>query len=202
MTIIHLTRHGDVHNPEQIYYGRIPNYRLSDLGRKQAQSAGHFLSDKPISAIFASPQQRTQETAGIINEQFVGLNITTEERLNEVYTPYDGITLDELIARNFDMYTDTQPPYEQPIDIQNRVLDFMHHICKTYPKQEVVAVSHGDILVFAYMYAKQAELNMDTKSDLMALGLPDDYPATASIMSFTFSDDDNVIPTVSYTCPY
>lgn len=202
MTTIHLTRHGDVHNPEQVYYGRIPNYRLSDLGRKQAQSAGEFLRDKSISAIFASPQQRAQETAGIINSHFTGLEITTDERLNEVYTPYDGITIDELTSRNFDMYSDTQAPYEQPVDIQNRALDFMRFVCKTYPNQEVVAVSHGDVLVFTYMFAKQAELDLDTKSNLMALGLPEDYPATASVLSFTFAEDDTSIPTVRYTRPY
>ena len=27
---VHLMRHGEVHNPERIVYGRLPGYRLSD----------------------------------------------------------------------------------------------------------------------------------------------------------------------------
>lgn len=201
MTTIHLTRHGDVHNPEKVYYGRIPGYRLSDIGREQALSAGKFLSKKPITAIFASPQQRTQETASIIAEQLNGLSIITDDRLNEVHSPFDGITTAELEARNFDLYTGNQPPHEHPLDIQNRVMDFMRFVRKQYPKQEVVAVSHGDVLVFAFMFAKQAELNLIVKADLMALGLSEDYPVTASVLSFTF-DDEGDVPSVVYTRPY
>ena len=31
-TTIHIVRHGDVHNPQQVLYGRLPNFRLSDMG--------------------------------------------------------------------------------------------------------------------------------------------------------------------------
>ena len=34
---IHLTRHGEVHNPEGILYGRLPNFYLSRTGAAQAQ---------------------------------------------------------------------------------------------------------------------------------------------------------------------
>ena len=29
-TIVHLMRHGEVHNPDKILYGRLPGFRLSD----------------------------------------------------------------------------------------------------------------------------------------------------------------------------
>ena len=62
-TTIHLVRHGEVHNPDDIYYGRIPGYRLSERGREQAAAAGKFLAKRRLAAIYASPQQRAQETA-------------------------------------------------------------------------------------------------------------------------------------------
>ena len=34
-TIVHLMRHGEVHNPEGILYGRLPGYRLSDTWPKK-----------------------------------------------------------------------------------------------------------------------------------------------------------------------
>ena len=37
-TSISFVRHGHVHNPENIVYGRLPGFRLSDLGRRGAQA--------------------------------------------------------------------------------------------------------------------------------------------------------------------
>ena len=44
-TIVHVMRHGEVHNPEQILYGRLPGYRLSDRGRGQAEAVAQWLAD-------------------------------------------------------------------------------------------------------------------------------------------------------------
>ena len=35
-TVVHLLRHGEVHNPEKVLYGRLPGYKLSDLGHRMA----------------------------------------------------------------------------------------------------------------------------------------------------------------------
>ncbi|MEC7364003.1 MAG: histidine phosphatase family protein, partial [Actinomycetota bacterium] len=31
-SVVHLLRHGEVHNPEGVLYGRLPGYRLSERG--------------------------------------------------------------------------------------------------------------------------------------------------------------------------
>ncbi|MEV7908248.1 histidine phosphatase family protein, partial [Streptomyces anulatus] len=36
-TIVHLLRHGEVHNPANILYGRLPGYHLSETGRQMAE---------------------------------------------------------------------------------------------------------------------------------------------------------------------
>ena len=59
-------RHGEVHNPERILYGRLPGYHLSDRGRRQAQAVADSLADNDIVAVVASPLQRAQETAAPI----------------------------------------------------------------------------------------------------------------------------------------
>ena len=38
LTRVHVMRHGEVHNPEGILYGRLPGYRLSERGQSQAQA--------------------------------------------------------------------------------------------------------------------------------------------------------------------
>ena len=39
-TTLHLLRHGEVHNPTGVLYGRLPGYHLSERGRAQAQATG------------------------------------------------------------------------------------------------------------------------------------------------------------------
>ena len=36
-SVVHLVRHGQVHNPDGILYGRLPGYGLSEIGRAMAQ---------------------------------------------------------------------------------------------------------------------------------------------------------------------
>ena len=65
-TIVHVMRHGEVHNPEKILYGRLPDYHLSERGRAQAQAVADWLADRDIVYVVASPLERAQETAAPI----------------------------------------------------------------------------------------------------------------------------------------
>jgi broad specificity phosphatase PhoE len=52
LTTIHLLRHGEVHNPTKVLYGRLPGFRLSERGLEQAEVAARFCvragdSDRP-----------------------------------------------------------------------------------------------------------------------------------------------------------
>lgn len=89
-TIVHLMRHGEVHNPEGILYGRLPGYRLSDTGRAQAQLVADTLADHDITHVFASPLQRAQETATPIAKAH-GLEITTVTDLIEADNQFEGL---------------------------------------------------------------------------------------------------------------
>jgi len=60
-TIVHLLRHGEVHNPEGILYGRLPGYHLSEDGVLMAQAAAKWFADRDVAAIFSSPLERALE---------------------------------------------------------------------------------------------------------------------------------------------
>lgn len=62
-TTVHVMRHGEVHNPEGVLYGRLPDYHLSERGRAQAERVAEVLADRDIVAVIASPLERAQETA-------------------------------------------------------------------------------------------------------------------------------------------
>jgi broad specificity phosphatase PhoE len=200
----HLVRHGEVHNPERIYYGRLPGYQLSATGRQQAVAAGHYLKDRPLVVLYASPMERAQETAQLIVQQReTPLPIITEERLIEVHSPYDGVSHDVLEPTNFDHYTGSVAPHEQPGDIRRRVRAFIAEMRTKHSGQEIAAVSHGDVVVAMFMFAMQQEEHDIGRNRLHTLGLPERYPATASINTFTYqTDDDDEIPLYQYHRPY
>ena len=88
-TTVHMLRHGEVHNPEMVLYGRLPNFRLSEDGLQMARDAADALRDRDITHVVASPLQRAQETAGPTAEAF-GLPISTDERLLESENVFEG----------------------------------------------------------------------------------------------------------------
>ncbi|ACV08184.1 histidine phosphatase family protein [Jonesia denitrificans] len=92
-TIVHLLRHGEVHNPDKILYGRLPHYRLSELGQEMAARVATHLHDggHDITAVVASPLQRAQETAAPTAATY-GLDIITDERLIEAENYFEGKT--------------------------------------------------------------------------------------------------------------
>jgi broad specificity phosphatase PhoE len=88
-SLIHLVRHGEVHNPEGVLYGRIPGFGLSELGHDMAAAtAGHF-SGHPIDSLYCSPLQRAQESAAPWAEA-TGLTPTIDERFIEPTNRFEG----------------------------------------------------------------------------------------------------------------
>ncbi len=128
-----------------------------------------------------------------------GLSVQVESRIDEVQTPYDGRPKSELQARNFDLYTGSPPQYEQPADILQRAHRFFRQIREKYNGEQVAAVTHGDVVAFMVLDALQVRPIPRNKNRLQDFGLADAYPATASISTFTLSDDGET--TVTYRRP-
>mgnify|MGYP000741745465 CR=1 FL=1 len=89
LTRVHVMRHGEVHNPEGILYGRLPGYRLSERGQSQAQAVADALAHNDIAAVIASPLQRAQETATPIAAAH-GLVLGTDDQLIESANYFEG----------------------------------------------------------------------------------------------------------------
>ncbi len=89
-TIVHVLRHGEVHNPKGILYGRLSGFGLSVTGQAQAQAVARSLRDHDIALVVASPLQRAQETADPIATQH-GLLIRTDDNLIEAGNTFEGL---------------------------------------------------------------------------------------------------------------
>jgi len=90
-TVVHLMRHGEVHNPTGVLYGRQPDFHLSDLGREMAETVGAHLADHDVTVVVASSLDRAQETAALIAAAH-GLAIGTDDRVIEAENYFEGMT--------------------------------------------------------------------------------------------------------------
>jgi len=91
MTVVHLLRHGEVHNPEGVLYGRLPDFHLSERGRQMAQMVGDHLASRDVAVVVASSLDRAQETAAPIAAPH-GLSTTTDDRVIEAGNYFEGKT--------------------------------------------------------------------------------------------------------------
>ncbi|AOT02378.1 histidine phosphatase family protein [Arthrobacter sp. U41] len=96
---VHLLRHGEVHNPDGVLYGRLPEFHLSELGREMARTLAEHFSERSrqgakIVHLVASPLTRAQETAEPIAAA-LNLAITTEARIIEAENYFEGLHVDK-----------------------------------------------------------------------------------------------------------
>ncbi len=91
-TTIHVVRHGEVHNPQGVLYGRIPGFHLSDLGREMAQITANYLAAMDVVHVGVSPLERAQETAQPIAAAH-DLELHTDPRLIEAANYFEGTTI-------------------------------------------------------------------------------------------------------------
>lgn len=88
-TTVHLLRHGEVHNPEGVLYGRMPGYHLSVNGQKMAEVVAEAIKDRDITHLRVSPLERAQETARPLAEAR-GVEIVTDDRVIESGNIFEG----------------------------------------------------------------------------------------------------------------
>jgi len=91
-TTVHLLRHGEVHNPAKILYGRLPGYRLSDEGLAMAKRAADWFADKDVVHLVASPLERAQQTAQPLAEA-TRLELHVDERIIEAGNAFEGLAV-------------------------------------------------------------------------------------------------------------
>ena len=194
-TIVHLLRHGEVHNPEGILYGRLPGYHLSAAGRAMAASAADFFSERIIATVYASPLTRAQETAQPVAERH-GLPIVTEERLIESGNVLEGsaVSLKQLARNPVNwryLWNPFTPSWGEPYtDVVARMWASVERARDENSGQEAVCVSHQLPIWVTRLHAENRRLWHNPNSRECALG---------SVTSFTFSGDK--LTGVSYAVP-
>jgi broad specificity phosphatase PhoE len=149
-TRIHLVRHGEVHNPAGVLYGRLPGYGLSDLGKRMAAASAQAWKDAGVDVrrIVASPLQRTQESAAPWSKRF-GLDVETDERVIEPWNRFEGtrVRFGPAMFAKPELWqwvrNPLQPSWGEPyVQIADRMLAAISDAYDSVDDGEVVIVSH------------------------------------------------------------
>ena len=196
LTVVHLMRHGEVHNPDGVLYGRAPGYHLSELGRKMAERVAEHLADRDIRYVVASPLERAQETAAPVAGKH-GLEVATDPRLIEAENRFEGKRFgigDGALRRPANWKYLTNPfrpswgePYVEQVVRMTAALGAARDAARGH---EAVCVSHQLPIWVVRSFAERRRLWHDPRRRECTL---------ASLTSFTYQGDE--IVSVGYSEP-
>jgi probable phosphomutase (TIGR03848 family) len=186
MTVLYLIRHG--HNEcvsKGKLAGRLQGVHLSDQGRAQAQSLAANLSKIKFAAVYASPLERTLETAEPI-AQVQGLKVSPRPGLLEIgYGTWQGHSLKTLRRRKLWPLIQSTPSLvrfpegESFPEAQARIvaeLEALRGLHKS-PKASIACIFHSDPIKLALAHYTGIPLDLFQRIVI--------EPASVSILSIS-----------------
>ena len=167
-TLVFLVRHGQTSTTGTMLPGRANGLHLADKGREQATAVAERLSpfkDK-VAAVYASPLERTRETASPIAKQ-LGLRVRTSRGLLECdFGDWTGKELKALMKlpewKQVQRYPSgfRFPGGESFVDMQTRMVDTVSRLVDAHRGKVVVAVSHADPIKAVIAHAVGTHLDL------------------------------------------
>lgn len=115
-----LVRHGQTDfNVQHRLPGQLPGVSLNEEGRSEAQATAEALRPLPLSAIIASPLERTIETASYVNANR-GLTIQQDSDLLDTdYGKFNGQNYEQLDANDRQWKRFLANPLKAPRGVEN-----------------------------------------------------------------------------------
>jgi probable phosphoglycerate mutase len=145
-----LARHAVTAQTGPLLSGRAPGIDLSDKGREQADALGKRLSELPVAVVYASPIERTTQTAQAIAAHH-GLEVQPLDGVLEAdYGEWTGQKIADLAKT--DLWKVVQrtpsrasfPGGEALAAMQTRMIATLDGVVAAHPGELVVVVSHAD----------------------------------------------------------
>lgn len=162
-TTVYLIRHGKVHNPQNILYGRASGYRLAGDAMKEIKQSADYLKDKKISKLYSSSLLRARQTADLLNKT-INTSRGVSDLLLEIRTSFQGSHNTFLEKIKFDFYFHPQHGKndETMEDIKNRMITFLQNMHSIHEGKTIAAVSHGDPIMITYAFLKKMHMNLES----------------------------------------
>lgn len=166
-TVVLLVRHGQTPTTGKLLPGRAPGLHLSETGQAQAEAVGRRLATlKKVDAVYASPLERTKETASAIAKA-LNLKVTLDKGLLEA-------DIGDWTGRELKAVRKTPewkivhsypsgfrfPGGESFVEMQTRTVSAIERLRQAHPGQTIVAVSHADTIKAAVAHALGTHLDL------------------------------------------
>ncbi|WP_436793246.1 histidine phosphatase family protein [Actinospongicola halichondriae] len=176
-TLVLLVRHGKTPTTGSVLPGRAPGLHLAEDGIAQAEAVAGRIAElhtsrttkdggKGIAAVYASPMERTQETAKPISK---ALGLRTRTRAGLVECDFGAWTGEKLSKLNkLPEWKTVQrhpagfrfPNGESFSEMQTRMVDTINALVGEHPGESIVAVSHADTIKAAVAQALGTPLDL------------------------------------------
>ncbi len=166
-TVVLLVRHGQTPSTGKVLPGRAPGLHLADEGVRQAEAvAARIAKLKKVDAIYASPLERTRETAAPIGKA-LGLKVKSMKGLLECdFGDWTGEELKALMK--LPEWSTVQrypsgfrfPNGESFAEMQTRITGAIEDLRNAHQGGVVVAVSHADPIKAAVAHALGTHLDL------------------------------------------
>ena len=191
MATLVLVRHATTAATGKRLGGWTPGVHLDARGRDQAEAVGRRLAELPVAAVYASPLERTQETARILARPHA-LRVRTRRGIGEVdFGEWTDRPLGHLRRRKAWQLVQqtpsrvTFPGGESIRSAQARVVDTLEELAAAHGDDVIVVVSHADVIKAAL--AHFLAMPLDAFQRLVVA------PAAVSVLHL----DDGAVPVVS-----
>jgi broad specificity phosphatase PhoE len=195
-TVVHLLRHGEVFNPEGVLYGRLPGYKLSDLGHQMAERAAGALFDRDIATVISSPMERAQQTAQPLSA-LLDVPVLIDPNLIEADNVFEGqrVSVGDGVLKQpktwRHLWNPIRPSWGEPYEqVAARMQQAIADARGQAQGREAVLVSHQLPIWVARLAAEERRLWHDPRSRQCSL---------ASITSLGFDGD--TLVDIAYTEP-
>ena len=158
LTRFYLIRHGHTAAIDQRLAGRAEGTSLTDEGQRQVARMVVAMHGVPLTAVVASPLERTRQTAEPLARDH-GLDVTVAPRFNEIdFGSWTGAVFADIDAdprwRRYNAVRSVTPAPggELLIEVQLRALRALLDLRERYDGGHVAVVSHGDVIRGVLMY--------------------------------------------------
>ena len=166
-TLVLLVRHGQTPTTGKLLPGRAPGLHLSETGQQQAQNVAERLATVPkIAAIYASPLERTRETAAPLAAA-LGMKVKVDKGLLEAdigeWTGHElkavSKTPEWKIVHSYPSGF-RFPGGESFVEMQNRIVSALDRLRRAHSGETIVCVSHADTIKAAVAHALGTHLDL------------------------------------------
>ena len=195
-TLLLLVRHGQTPTTGKLLPGRAPGLHLADAGREQAERVAARIAELPrVDAVYASPLERTRETAAPIGKA-LKQKVTTHKGLLECdFGDWTGAKLADLMKKP--EWSTVQrapstfrfPNGESFTEMQVRITTALDSIRLRHPGGVVVCFSHADPIKAALAHAMGTHLDLFQRIVV----------STCSVSALAYGSSSPIVLTVNST---